>query len=617
MIKHLFLLSCSLFVFANDIDKFGLLDDLENISEIATRSNLNIEKTPAVVTVLHAKDLEKLGVVNLYEALGYVPGIELSMGDGGAKQIIMRGNKGSLRDKLKLMIDGVSVNNELAGSNYFYLDMPLGVIEKIEIIRGPASALYGSFAHIGVINVITKSSLQNSTNLFTNISSEGYKNLGFVQNVAGTDYKLLLNGYIIKNNNSRPYSNYSLIPGAQTYYSYEDFTNQSLGIQLQLYKDIKFSSRILQNDTENFFGYGSWPIASDPKRVKQRSFINEINYTPKLSQNFSLDLKAGYKHYTFEGESRFVPYSLLGTPYDLVVKGHYKEDVLYGDAALKYNTQKHSFLLGVYGAKARELSTGYYKNDTNSSTVNIPDPAISSGIKQEQLAFYISDLYAISETLSTNIALRYDRFSLTKNGFAPKIAFMYNPNENHTYKLLYQRSFRVPSWLELYGLNEPFIGNRNINAETIDTIEFVYRYQTALHTYLNFNLYYNTLHNLITQEGASEFTNAQDIHSYGFELEMKKAISDHTTVQANYSYINMNYDDNTDVGLIANNLGHLMLTHRFNAHLSSGTALNMVGKRKRQALDTRGDLKGYTTLNQTLTYKYKTLSVQGSVKNIF
>ena len=130
MIKKLLIVTYSTLLLANDVDKLGLLDDLQNASQIATRSNLNINKTPAVVTVLYSDELKKLGVVNLYEALGYIPGIELAMGNGGAKQIILRGNKGFLRDKLKLMIDGVSVNIELSGANYIYLDLPIDIIEK-------------------------------------------------------------------------------------------------------------------------------------------------------------------------------------------------------------------------------------------------------------------------------------------------------------------------------------------------------------------------------------------------------------------------------------------------------------------------------------------------------
>ena len=617
MIKKLLIVTYSTLLLANDVDKLGLLDDLQNASQIATRSNLNINKTPAVVTVLYSDELKKLGVVNLYEALGYIPGIELAMGNGGAKQIILRGNKGFLRDKLKLMIDGVSVNIELSGANYIYLDLPIDIIEKIEVIRGPASALYGSFAHIGVINVITKSSIYDHTNIFSHVSSEGYKNIGFVSNIVEKNYKLSLNGYVVKNDNSRTYNNYSLLPNAGPFHSYEDFINRSVGLHAQIYDNLEFSSRILENDTQSFYGYASWPIASDPKRITQHSFINELRYTPKISSNISLDLKGGYKYYSINGSSNITPYSLMGSPYDLIVEGYYKEDLFYGDTALKYNNHKHTFLAGIYFAKAREISTDYHRNNTFTPVINIPDPAIPSGIKQEQYAFYISDIYTLSDTFSTNIALRYDNYSLTDNGYAPKIAFMYNPNEHQSYKFLYQRSFRVPSWLELYGLNEPFIGDSKLKSEKIDTFELVYRYEVALHSYINFNLYYNTLNNVITKNGSSTFVNGGKIHSYGCELEAKKSFTDTTMLQANYSYVHMQYANHTDVPDIANHIGHIMLIHKFSPLLTSGTTLNYISERKREIGDTRANLKGYTTLDQTFTYNYKSISLQASVKNIF
>ena len=107
--KYLALLSfCSLLV-AND-DMLNLMEELTKASEISTKTKLNINKTPAVVSVLHASELQKLGFTSLYEALEATPGVEISMGIGGGKQINMRGNKSLVTDKLKFMIDGVSIN---------------------------------------------------------------------------------------------------------------------------------------------------------------------------------------------------------------------------------------------------------------------------------------------------------------------------------------------------------------------------------------------------------------------------------------------------------------------------------------------------------------------------
>jgi iron complex outermembrane receptor protein len=197
--KKIILLLVSTLLFSDTLDTIDLENDLDNASEIATRTKLNINKTPAIVSVLHAEELKKLGITDLYTALGTVPGIELSMGIAGAKQIVMRGNKSFVRDKIKLMIDGISVNSELAGTISFYLDMPIENIERIEVIRGPASALYGSYAHIGVINVITKASTHKNGVLFTNISTHNNNNIGFNQNINMQNIKVAMDGFFVDN----------------------------------------------------------------------------------------------------------------------------------------------------------------------------------------------------------------------------------------------------------------------------------------------------------------------------------------------------------------------------------------------------------------------------------
>ncbi|MBA1432323.1 MAG: Plug domain-containing protein [Epsilonproteobacteria bacterium] len=82
----LIFIAVTIVVFGDEIDKLHLLEDLNDASEITAKTKLNINKTPAIVSVLHANELKKLGITNLYDALGTVPGIELSMGTAGAKQ---------------------------------------------------------------------------------------------------------------------------------------------------------------------------------------------------------------------------------------------------------------------------------------------------------------------------------------------------------------------------------------------------------------------------------------------------------------------------------------------------------------------------------------------------
>jgi len=618
--KKIILLLVSSLLFSDTLDKLDLQNDLNNASEIATRTKLNINKTPAIVSVLHADELKELGITNLYTALGTVPGIELSMGTAGAKQIIMRGNKSFVRDKIKLMIDGINVNSELAGAISYYLDMPIENIERIEIIRGPASALYGSYAHIGVINVITKASTHKNGLLFANLSTLHNNNIGFTQNINTSNIKVALDGFFVDNKNNRQYNSYSLLPMQNTFTSYEDFTNKSLGINIEFTKDVTFTSRWLEKNSQNFYGYGNWPITGDPKTLQNRSFLNELRYTPKLSDILSADIKAGYKQYEFKGGSRLRPLSLLGYPHDLIGNGYYKEYSIYSDIALKYRSTNNELLVGAYTSQTKANDTSYFVNNpalSEVTNVELPTDGLKANLTRNQYAFYFNDIYTISDFWTANFGLRYDHYSDAESSFAPKFSILYSCDEKQSYKLMYQRSFRVPSWGELYGNTQQFQGNESLKSETIDTYQLAYSYQAAFNSWFNINLFYSNMKHFIYRNVSYELVNGEDAKSYGTELEAKFPLTQKATLQANYSYVYAKESNKGRTPFIANHLANLMFYYQIDRQWHAGSKLSYIGERKRQELDTRDTLHGYTTFDQTLTFTKKEFSLQLSAKNIF
>jgi len=524
--KQIALLSLCSLLLAND-DTLGLLSDLNTASEISTKTKLNIHKTPAVVSVLHANKLQNMGFTSLYEALEATPGVEISMGIAGAKQINMRGNKSLVTDKLKFMIDGVSINAELSGANHFYLNMPLENIERIEIIRGPASALYGSFAHIGVINVITKASTHKKGVYFARASTEGSRNIGLTQHINSDDIKIALMGSFEQNSQTREYENYSLLPGE--YKSYEDFKERSFGANIEFFKDFSLTSKYMQLNTQNHFGYGAWPIAQDPKELEHSSWINELRYTPKINEDLNLDLKLGYKEYEFNGDSRVTPFSMLiPTSKDFIAGGAYKEKTLYIDTAAHYNYEAHALTFGVYLAETRVRNPVYTQNaslpilapiPSEEKSINIAGGGIKDSINRRHYALYLSDIITLSPKWSANIGVRYDHYSDADSAFSPKLALLYMADERQSYKLMYQNSFRVPTFVEMYGTQAPFEGDEDLKSETIDTLEFAYSYQRGYENYFNINFFYSQKKNFIYRDAAFMLKNGLDATAYGAEIE--------------------------------------------------------------------------------------------------
>ena len=143
-------------LFANENLKLeeDFLSSLDEVSEIATKTKLNIDDTPSFVSVLRSEKLKKLGIENVFQALSLVPGVQLKRETSGVPVVVFRGV--TQKGEVKLMVDGVTINNSYRGSIYHYLDFPIEMVERIEVIRGAGSVLYGSGAISGVVNIITK-----------------------------------------------------------------------------------------------------------------------------------------------------------------------------------------------------------------------------------------------------------------------------------------------------------------------------------------------------------------------------------------------------------------------------------------------------------------------------
>lgn len=160
-------LSLLLFPFtpvANGQDMDALLQmDIDELMQLrvvtANRHEQEVWKAPAVITVLEGDDLRRRGYRSLGEALTNVPGLHVIQ-DGVGFYVVGRGvgnGQRSYARTLKVMLDGQPLGLRSDASQFLGPELiPLGVVERVEIVRGPASALYGADAYLGVINIITR-----------------------------------------------------------------------------------------------------------------------------------------------------------------------------------------------------------------------------------------------------------------------------------------------------------------------------------------------------------------------------------------------------------------------------------------------------------------------------
>ena len=213
---------------AEEQDLFSLsFEDLLNVQvDIASKTNETLSSVPSTISVFSRKQIQALGVDNAYEVMNFVPGMQSTRGDwvGAVPKDHARGVYLDSGNVL-VMINGERVNESSFGKASVYLPyIPVEVIEKIEFIRGPGSALYGSNAFLGVMNIVTSkerntlqlvlgnngrygatgqfnTSLSDDTSLFASFSYDQKDGESYPQGVkdplealyleAGVDYKKL------------------------------------------------------------------------------------------------------------------------------------------------------------------------------------------------------------------------------------------------------------------------------------------------------------------------------------------------------------------------------------------------------------------------------------------
>ena len=134
--------------------------ELDSVQVVSNRTIQNITQTGRNVQVLTSEDIEMLPVNTTDELLRYLPGVEIQSRGGFGVQSDMT-LRGSTFNQVLVLVDGVRINDPLTGHFNGYVPVPLAEIERVEVIKGTASSIYGADAVGGVINFMTKSKLEN------------------------------------------------------------------------------------------------------------------------------------------------------------------------------------------------------------------------------------------------------------------------------------------------------------------------------------------------------------------------------------------------------------------------------------------------------------------------
>jgi len=598
-----------------------------------------------MITVLYGDKSEELHIETLTEALALVPGIEISMSNSGIKQIVMRGVKSPYRDKIKLMIDGVEVNNDFYDNQYYYLNFPVDLIERIEIIRGPGSVLYGENAFIGVIDVITKingdrkdskgsyryDSLKerHTITLYEN-KKIGNWNMGFdvfgTSQTGGVETGDIYNIYATQN----PYRKGGI--------SHEKYDDIGFGVRL---KNGNFTllTRLKRYKRHNYFGVLNLLPLKDDKDVLAILWYMDAIYDKTLTERWTSYTNLRYREYIAGTEIRLFPYTILEHDYtpsdnpddDLVVGLHIKEENIKFTQRFNYKSDFHDIKIVAEAAYSRPIDSYYQqyvvsmedeKNIFNlgpyGEELRDDYNIIKEGIDRKRWACAVEDMFFLNPKFIAVGGIRYDNYSDFGSNWSYRASLLYKAGLKNSFKLLFQHAFRAPSWLELYSITPvDFKGNPSLSPERIDTYEAGWVFYPEISSKIKINGYYSEISNTVVKANG-EYENGGDITLQGFEASWDKVTDDAWQLGVNYSYTYPKDENGNGLPLIAHHLIKVDVIIPITDEWRVSTTALGVSSRSREEEDLREKLDGYFDGAVSVSYKpHKDMEIWVKCNNIF
>ncbi|MCL3781496.1 TonB-dependent receptor [Prolixibacteraceae bacterium JC049] len=642
---------------------FGLsLEALTQVKVVTgTKKIVSAATAPATIMVITKDQIRTRGYRELDDALRDVPGFDMTRVHGVFPTIrTMRGSYGDENKRILLMIDGI-VENQLIGS--WELGGPiysLHNVERIEIIWGPASALYGANAFSGIINLISKSPEQEqSLSYQKGFGSFNTKYDNFALNTRKDNISLSLSGTLYntdgpKFTNRHPYFADAYVDDAYSFNGRITFNTKKL--------KSTFGTNIYHLPSgDGTFGMTATKLLSLPSPGNQNE--GNLGWIPSNFNNQKPSLWHSYTETFFVEEDWSVNNNL-----NLLMKMHYRETGLDEDtysyrqysANLPYVRKNrlahvsyqyaseiqadyrfndaHSLVSGIQYT-CTDLEKGYRKttNDTVLATIdNLLVNQLTSQFLprqntiQHNIALYTEYMMVTNWLRNTSFTLgvRYDYNSVYGKTFNPRLGIVSKPNEQLVLKALYGRAFRAPTNFEIYsGFPRVRINNESLKPERIRTYEFNVSYKFKK-LFVQANTFYNRLSNLIVASvpignGLTQNQNRGSANIYGAELWAKLDLSENIDAFANFCYQHAEQTDLDHTYTIPNiadfkaNAGiHFHVTQVFSIDIIQ----NWIGKRKVISSNPLGELPGYFTTNLSLTsnrFCNDMLSFNFRVDNVF
>ena len=544
--------------------------DTTNLKEvIVSTSKLEIpfSKNFRTVTVISSNYIKNSPVTNVSDLLQEITGIDVRRrGVGGIQgDLYIRGGG---FDQTLLLVDGMKMDDVQTGHHTLNMIIPLYLIERIEIIKGPAARIFGQNAFNGAINIVTKDVLGEIGKADFRVNEISYgsfeqKNISASTKIITSKVKTLIS---YSGNRSDGYRHNT------------DFKKNNYFVKSSI-KSNGFPVDIIASFTENKFGANGFYASPSATEQYEETQASLIGFSSSIkSQKFIISPKLYWRR----GQDEYI----------------YIRD----NPSVYRNLHKTNKV-------SAELSGSYFSNSgvtgfgIDLSAVNISSNNLGEHDRNTVSAYIDHTFKLFDEKLVVSPGISASYFSDMSFHSFPGIDLGYNLNSSFKLYSNIGKTYRIPTYTDLYYSDRTTIGNENLNPESATSTELGFKYDTS-NLKIRGALFNREAKNIIdyVKENENDLWSAVNIGSLkttGFELDFRYNFKNQNYFNLGYTNINdNNYVSNINFSKYSLNSFKHQLVSKLNLSYLKNISHSIVYKYLE-----RSDNSNYTVLDSKIIYK--------------
>jgi len=581
----------------------------------------SLKTVPSAVSVFTQQEISRMGLDTLGELMNMVPGFQSYRSSSASlgAPFSSRGRRiGNVPAEILVMIDGQRYDSpQSSGSTTLAPNYPLRYIEKVEFIRGPGAAVYGSNAMMGVINIITRSNVDALTISYGSFN----RRQAFIQ--ASTKFghmKVDLFSRIEADNGD----NYTVADTFSSNRIETDDPRKIADLNLKLkWENTRINLQHSQFETENFYELNTLSNGFNAREGQIDSISLQHDFAWEKVESY-LWLSYNYVNATLSSQltapGTFTGLSNPDSNDPLLLRANFDN---YAEMRMQlhnnWDINKRSSLQ--FGIELRRLDAPEAIAENNFDLRDIvtqsipvrfynellPTTPIQAKSKRDIIGLYSQYQHQLSDSTSLTLGLRYDDFSEIGSQVSPRFGLVQTLGTHYSLKLLYGEAFRAPSESELNLLNNPVVlGNPTLKPETVESWDLIWIGQWP-QTGLSLGYFESHFNDSIIQvdlgNGTSQFLNIDQDSTQGIEFEFSQELNSHWLFRTSFTYIinkpELSFREADQLGSISANYKY----SKWNANLIA----NYIGEREFSTdanINTRIALDDYWLLFAKLQYDF-------------